>query len=179
MTGHEDMPMFRFDRDDAYAMVAYIRSMPPVNHGGAAVLELPLPVRVLYGYGAIKDSADKIDHTLPPTPAETQGVTREHGAYVANMCMGCHGHDFAGGRIPSGPPDWPPASNLTPGEGSAMVRYDTWEKLAAMLRSGKRPDGTEVNKAMPFVSLANLNDTDVRAIHAYFLTLPARKTGER
>ena len=27
MTGHEDMPMFRFDRDDADAMVAYIRSI--------------------------------------------------------------------------------------------------------------------------------------------------------
>jgi len=27
LTGHEDMPMFRFDRDDADAMVAYIRSI--------------------------------------------------------------------------------------------------------------------------------------------------------
>jgi cytochrome c len=27
LTGHEDMPMFRFDRDDADAMAAYIRSI--------------------------------------------------------------------------------------------------------------------------------------------------------
>jgi len=27
LTGHEDMPMFRFDRDDADAMVAYIRAI--------------------------------------------------------------------------------------------------------------------------------------------------------
>lgn len=27
LTGHEDMPMFRFDRDDADAVVAYIRSI--------------------------------------------------------------------------------------------------------------------------------------------------------
>ena len=27
LTGHEDMPMFRFDRGDADAMVAYIRSI--------------------------------------------------------------------------------------------------------------------------------------------------------
>ena len=27
LTGHDDMPMFRFDRDDADAMVAYIRSI--------------------------------------------------------------------------------------------------------------------------------------------------------
>ena len=27
LTGHEDMPMFRFERDDADAMAAYIRSI--------------------------------------------------------------------------------------------------------------------------------------------------------
>jgi len=27
LTGHEDMPMFRFDREDANAMAAYIRSI--------------------------------------------------------------------------------------------------------------------------------------------------------
>lgn len=27
LTGHDDMPMFRFDADDANAMVAYIRSI--------------------------------------------------------------------------------------------------------------------------------------------------------
>lgn len=27
MTGHQDMPMFRFGRDDAYAVSAYIRSI--------------------------------------------------------------------------------------------------------------------------------------------------------
>jgi len=27
LTGHEDMPMFRFDRDDANAMVAYLRQL--------------------------------------------------------------------------------------------------------------------------------------------------------
>lgn len=27
LAGHEDMPMFRFDRDDADAMVAYMRSI--------------------------------------------------------------------------------------------------------------------------------------------------------
>ena len=27
LTGHEDMPMFRFDREDANAMAAYVRSI--------------------------------------------------------------------------------------------------------------------------------------------------------
>ena len=60
-----------------------------------------------------------------------------------------------------------------------MPPYDTWEKMAAMMRTGKRPDGSEVSKVMPFASLANLNDTDLQAMHAFLKTLPARKAGER
>ena len=32
---------------------------------------------------------------------------------------------------------------------------------------------------MPFETLANMNDTDIHAMHSYFRSLPARKTGER
>ena len=95
------------------------------------------------------------------------------------MCVGCHGPGFSGGRIPGGPPDWPPASNLTPGEGSVLTRYDSAEKFVAMMRSGKRPDGSDVNRAMPFESLRNINDVDLRATYAFLRSLPARKAGSR
>ena len=58
-----------------------------------------------------------------PRQPVAEGVTAAHGAYVANMCIGCHGAGLSGGKIPGGPPDWPAAANLTPGEGSAMARY--------------------------------------------------------
>ena len=38
---------------------------PPPAGGGAAEITLPLPVRALYGAGAIEDAADKIDHSPP------------------------------------------------------------------------------------------------------------------
>jgi mono/diheme cytochrome c family protein len=168
----------RMHDGDFAALVAYIRSLP-AGPGEPATLRVPAFLKALYAAGAMHDAAEKIDHRLPPAAAVPVAASVEHGGYVANMCMGCHGAGYAGGKIPGAPPEWPPASNLTPGEGSAMARYDTWEKLAAMMRTGKRPDGSEVNKAMPFASLANFNDTDVQAMHAYFRTLPARKTGER
>jgi hypothetical protein len=78
----------------------------PASTGTGAVLELPLPVRALYGFGAIQDAAAKIDHALPPQQPVAEGVSVEHGKYVANMCPGCHGAKLEGGKIPSGPRDW-------------------------------------------------------------------------
>jgi cytochrome c1 len=162
---------------DLSALVSYVRKLPP-QKGGEAVVQLPLPVRVLYGFGAIKDAAAKIDHSLAPQQAVEAGVNVKHGRYVANMCMGCHGEHFSGGKIPGGPPDWPAAANLTPGEGTAMARYKDSAAFISMLRSGKRADGSAI-QVMPFEALGKLNDVDAQALHAYLLTLPARPAGGR
>ncbi|HYF19109.1 MAG TPA: cytochrome c [Ramlibacter sp.] len=162
----------RWTDADLGSLVAYIRSLPPVPGTGAEI-RLPVPARVLYGFGAIQDAAAKIDHALPPQQPVAEGVTAQHGAYVANMCLGCHGPQLTGGRIPGGPPDWPPATNLTPAKGSSLERYPTPEALLAMFRSGKRPDGSAI-KVMPFESLRAISETDVRALHLYLRSLPAR-----
>ena len=155
----------RFTDADLVALVAYTRALPPAG-GGAAEIVLPLPVRALYGAGVIQDAAAKIDHNLPTQAPVPEGVTAEHGQYVANMCKGCHGAELAGGKIPGGPPDWPPAAKLTRGEGNAMDRYPNAESMIAMFRSGKRADGSAV-QVMPFESLAKMSDTDLRALHVY------------
>jgi hypothetical protein len=166
----------RFTDQDLAAVVAYARSLPPLQ-GGAAILQFPPPVRILYGFGAIKDAAAKIDHSLPPAQPVAAGVNVAHGAYVANMCIGCHGAHLSGGKIAGGPPDWPPAANLTPGDGSAMTRYKDAAAFIAMLRSGKRPDGTAI-QVMPFESLAKINDVDAQAIYEFLKTVPARPAGQ-
>ena len=157
--------------------MAYVRSLPPVS-GSAAVVELPLPMKVMYGYGAIEDAAQKIDHSLPPPRPVAAGVNAGHGAYVANMCIGCHGPGLSGGKIPGTPPDWAPAANLTPGECSVLARYPDADAFVAMLRSGKQPDGTSVS-VMPFASLRELDDVDAKAVYAYLKTVPARPFGQR
>ena len=163
---------------DLAALVAHVRSLPPAP-ASPAEIRLPVIVRVLYGLGVIPDAAGRINHSAPPPQPVAVAATVAHGDYVARMCTGCHGEHLAGGKIPGGPPSWPAAANLTPGEGTVLTRYDTTEKFIAMMRTGKRPDGTAVDKAMPFETLKALNDTDLTAVHAYLKTLAPRAFGSR
>lgn len=163
---------------DLGALIAYTRQLPAVS-GEKSVIQLSPPVRLLYGLGLLQDAAAKIDHSLPPPAPVPEGPTVEHGRYVAQMCIGCHGAGFGGGKIPGAPPDWPAAANLTPGAGSAMLpRYANVEAFMAMMRSGKRPDGSAI-AIMPFPSLSQINDVDLRGLHAFLKTLPARELGSR
>jgi len=160
----------RFTDGDLAALVGYVRSLPPTD-GAAAVLELPVPVRALYGFGLIADAAAKIDHSLPPSVPVPDGVTVAHGAYVANMCLGCHGAKLAGGKVPGGPPDWPPAARLSPGADSVMTRYPDADSMLRMFKTGQRPDGTPV-KVMPFESLREMSEVDARALHLFLKNYP-------
>jgi mono/diheme cytochrome c family protein len=168
----------RLTDTDVGALIAYVRQLPATK-GEGLVARVPALVKTLYAAGQIHDAAERIDHSLPPAVPVAQTVSAEHGAYVANMCIGCHGTHLSGGKIPGGPPDWPAAANLTPGDGSAMPRYASAEQFTAMLRSGKRPDGSAVDKAMPFESLRELNDTDVQALYLHLKRLPPVAVGNR
>jgi len=159
----------RLTDDDLAALVAYVRRLPP-EPGRPAVLDLPFMVRVMYGFGAIPDAASRIDHSLPPSQPVAEGVTVEHGQYVAQMCIGCHGEKLAGGKIPGAPPDWPAAADLRPGA-PGMNPYADDQVFLAMFRTGQRPDGSKP-KVMPFDSLKAMSDVDVRALHLYLKTLP-------
>lgn len=162
---------------DVGALVAYVKQMPAVG-GEAALIQLPPPVRVMYGLGLIQDAAAKINHSLPPAAPVPEGPTAAHGRYVAQMCVGCHGEGYAGGKIPGGPPNWPAAANLTPGRGTAMAGYVSPDAFIAMLRTGKRPDGTAI-AVMPFASLSQMSEVDMRGLHAFLQTLPAKDAGSR
>ena len=57
-----------------------------------------------------------------------------------------------------------------------MARYPDVAAFQAMLRGGKRPDGTPI-QVMPFESLSKLSDVDAQALYAYLKTVPAQKAG--
>lgn len=168
----------RFTDNDLTSLVAYVRQLAPAP-GAAAEVRFPLPVRALYAVGVIKDAAETIDHSLPVAQPIPEAVTAEHGAYVANSCIGCHGAGLSGGKVPGGPPDWPAAANLTPGEGSAMSHYANADAFITMLRSGKRPDGSAISPVMPFAMLKEINDTDAQALYLHLKRVPARAAGDR
>jgi mono/diheme cytochrome c family protein len=168
----------RMADSDVAAIVAYVRSLPPVEGGAAEIREFPLPIKAAYLFGAIKDSAEKIDHTAQPVASVPDDVPAR-GRYIAQGCTGCHGPHFSGGKIPGTPPSWPEAANLTSAPDSAMSRYTTEEQFKAMLRTGKRPDGSAVSTVMPFKALAYMSDAEVHALFTFLKTLEPRPFGGR
>lgn len=162
----------RFTDGDLADLVAYMRALPPADGTGTEI-RLPLIVKLVHGAGILKDAAEQIDHRVPPSTPVPVAATIEHGRYVAQTCIGCHGAKLEGGPIAGAPPDWPPAANLNGDPAGAMARYPTVEQFKTMLRTGKRPDGSKVNSAMPFEALKFMNDTDAEAMFKFFKSLGA------
>jgi len=159
-------------------IIAYIRTVPPVDNEVEPVSLGPVGT-VLMATGGLPLSADVIGnhdkpHALRP-PSE--GATPEFGRHLAGVCTGCHRGTFEGGPIPVGPPDWPPASNLTT-HADGLEGW-TFEQFDAVLRTGKRPDGTEVKMPMSLVVPygQKMKEVEVRAIWEYVQSLPPLPTG--
>ncbi len=158
-------------------IVAYIQSRPPVDAIVPPVQLGPLGT-VLLAAGQIRLSADVIpDHQKAhPVEPPAEEATVEFGAHLASTCSGCHRADFTGGPIPGGAPDWAPAANLTPHpDGLAGWTYD---QFVSTLRTGQRPDGTELRAPMsgmmPYAR--NMTDVELQALWAYLQSLPAKPT---
>lgn len=175
MPSHEFNPL---GDEDVGALVAYIRSLPPVDSDLPAPSVGPLG-RALFLAGQVPLlPAELIDHAAPRRAAPAPGVTAEYGAYLATGCTGCHGAGFSGGRIPGTPPDWKAAANLTPDPATGLGRWTEQDFVRAM-RTGRRPDGSGIDPLMPWKGLASMTDTELRALWAYLRTVPAKPYGSR
>jgi cytochrome c553 len=165
-----------FSDSDLGALIAYLKSVPAVDRERPATALGPVS-RVLLATGKMKLPAENIDHANLNPVHVAPAVTTEYGRYVAASCMGCHGSNFSGGKIEVGPPDWPHAANLTTHADSRLPKW-TEEDFLKVLRTGKRPDGTELNPVMPRVFGA-MDETELKALWAFFRSLPATATGVR
>jgi len=156
-------------------LVAYIRSVPPVDRDSRGVSFGPVG-RALLAAGTIEFAgerfADRDEHPTEPPPA---AVTVEFGQHVAAVCLGCHGHDYAGGPIAGGSPDWPPASNLTP-HADGLGDW-TQEQFATYLATGQHPVAGTVTQApmsSVFKYTRQYSETEVAAIWTFLRSLPAK-----
>jgi mono/diheme cytochrome c family protein len=167
------MDYYNLSDADLGAIIAYIKSLPPVDkmveQSSASLLGRALAVT-----GQINViSAEVIDHDQPHPGAPERAKTPEYGKYLASIgCVGCHGPELAGGPIAGTPPDWPPAANLTPG--GDLASWDEADFLQS-LRTGMTPSGKIINpQYMPWPNLILMTDEDLGALWAYFQSLPAR-----
>ncbi len=149
------------------AIIAYLKQAPPVDSS--------LPARRLGPMGRLgiltgmlpPAMPDLIDHTGPRPPAPEPGVTVEYGEYVTRLCTGCHGPDLAGA-----PPDQPgglPYPNLTP---AGELGNWTEEDFITAMRTGVKPSGAELAEAMPWRTIGQATDEELKAIWLYLESLP-------
>jgi mono/diheme cytochrome c family protein len=159
---------------DLAAIVAYLKSRPPVDNNPPAVSVGPLGRALMLAGKMPMLDAERIDHARLHLASVSPAPTAEYGGYLASVgCKGCHGPTLAGGPIATGDPSWPPAANLTP---SGNLKKWTEEDFRRVLREGKRPNGILVNAAMPFRQLKHLTDDEIHSIWIYLQSLPAAPT---
>ncbi|MCU0636962.1 MAG: cytochrome c [Gemmatimonadaceae bacterium] len=160
---------------DVAAIIAYLRSLPPVDSEHPATRIGPL-ARVLHLAGQFPLLPyDRIDHAAPVAAAAPTGVTTEHGAYIANACVGCHGAGLSGGKIPGAPPAWKPASNIT----TAGIGSWSEDDFLRAMRTGVRPGGTTIDSLMPWRNYRHMHDDELRALYRYLRTVGPRAYGMR
>lgn len=166
---------------DLGALIAYVKSVPPVDNADLRSNRAGPLARGLFLAGQLDLlPAELIDHDAPRAESPPAGRTVEYGAYLATTggCVGCHGPGYSGGPIPGAPPEFPPAKNLTPDDETGLGTW-TIADFEIALRTGKRPDGTAINELMPWKSAGKMNDQDLEAVWLFLRSLPAKKEGGR
>ncbi|MGB8648613.1 MAG: cytochrome c [Anaerolineae bacterium] len=155
---------------DLAAIIAYVKTVPPVDHETQDLVLSP-PGKILYGIGAFGNlaPAETIPHNVRPAAAPQPGVTAQYGEYLVNTggCRACHGPQFAGGKDPN--PAAPPVPGLGPGSDYAKWTDADWIKA---MRTGITPSGKALTDFMPWKSVGQLTDEELKAIYQYLKTLP-------
>lgn len=154
--------------EDVGKLIAYIRTAPAIDRFPAAIKAGPIG-RLLYLLGQIPvfASAEKIEHNKKHLATIKPTISAEYGKYIAATCTGCHRETFVGGPIQGAPPEWPPAQNIT---GKALAKWSEAQFIVS-IRTGLRPDGSVIKYPMPWQSLSQLNDVELKALWKYLQTL--------
>jgi mono/diheme cytochrome c family protein len=170
---------------DALALVAYLRSIPPVSNR-VPPQQPSFFAKALFTFGVLKPQAQITKSISAPPP----GVTVDYGRYVTNNladCMDCHtprsltnGAFFldslgAGGTIRYGADENAPllsyASNITPDKETGIGNWDEAQFLTAVT-TGVTPDSTVLVPHMPYAYFKSCTENDLKAIYLYLRTLP-------
>jgi mono/diheme cytochrome c family protein len=156
---------------DLGAMIAYLRSLPPVDNARTAV-EINLPARLLIDLGVFGDvvRAVRIDFRAP-----RRALPLGPGPYLVALggCTFCHGPDLTGGQGPEpGAPGGPDLTSAGP-----LSRWSFVDFVATM-RFGLTPDGRTIEpKYMPWLGYRNMTDGELRSIWEYLGSLPSATGG--
>lgn len=150
--------------DDVHSVVAYLRSLPPVEPdtapNGLNALGAAL-VATIFSSGQTVQPHITETITAPP-----QGVTAEYGGYLVSIigCADCHAQNLAGIKATDGPP---PGPNLT-----TIVPKWSEQDFLNLMRKGTLPDGKQVGAEMPWQEFSKMtSDDELKAMYLYLHSL--------
>lgn len=151
--------------EDLGAMVAYLKTVPPVDQAWPERSFSLIPGSILISLGAIPFAPELIAQNGPRT-SPAPAVTAEYGEYLTNIaaCRECHGSNLAG-NTSEGAPMGP---NLTPGGAFAAYREEDFLKV---MRTGVTPGGRTLSEEMPWVNYGKMTDEELQAIFTYLRTV--------
>ena len=155
--------------EDLGAIIAYVKSVPPVDHKTNGHQFTPL-ARILLAAGKLgKLPVEAVSHDIHVT-APARGVSVEYGGYLVetNDCRVCHGPQLNGGPYPD-PTITLISPNLTPG---GEVGFWTEEQFINTLRTGTAPSGHQLGEHMPWKTYKLMTDDELKAIFMYLHSIP-------
>lgn len=173
----------RMDKEDIYDIIAYIRTLPPIeNTTPDHKIDFPM---------------DFILNTIPETASFSvkppKSDTIKYGAYLVNAaaCMECHTPvkkgqvipelAFSGGRSFEMPFGEVNSANISPDKETGLGDWTAQQFVArfkAYLDSSNVPHVTpaDPNTIMPWKMFAGMDSSDLRSIFAYLQTIkPIKK----
>jgi mono/diheme cytochrome c family protein len=164
----EVMPAFNYhvmSDADISAVIAYLRSLPPVNNEipefNANAIGKVLLALNLFMPEPVGAPITSVQYTPP-------NDSIEYGAYLTSIaaCRDCHKTDLKGGELPQGgmhAPDITMSGNLK--------SWSDSDFLLAM-QTGKLPEGRNMAPQMPYLEYGKMEERDLLAIFAYLQSLP-------
>ena len=163
--------------EDVGRIVAYLRSVPPVDRAQPESSLGPMARALLVANQEPPLlSAEVIDHNNRPPQSVPPEASVAYGAYQVTTCTGCHGKNLGGGAVPFSPPDDPKAANLTPG---GNLGHWTLDEFKTTLHTGTTPEGRQLDPLkMPWPLTAQMTDVELEALWLYFQSLPPVTTAE-
>lgn len=151
------------------AIIAYIKTVPPVDHTVVGQNFTPL-AKILLVMGMLPPfPVEVVSHEIH-VDAVAAGPTIEYGKYMVDThdCRICHGQELNGGPFPD-PTVTKISPNLTLG---GEVAFWTEEQFINTIRTGVTPGGHELDpEFMPWQNYAKFYDDELKAIYAYLQTV--------
>ena len=165
-----------FSDNDARAIAAYLKSLPPVSHKVERTpVTTPAP------------AFPRVESVPDPAPGD-RAARAAYYAETVSHCMQCHspkrdnlpdlsragagGGEYSapgGGRVV--------APNLTPGNPDGIVKW-TDAQIKVAVTKGVRPDGGKMVGVMDFDLYEKMKPEDLDSIVAYLRALKPQETGD-